>query len=46
MDRVPNAQTGELCRVKKGLDERIDEGMLLWFGHVARREKYRIDKRV
>ena len=26
----------ELCRVKKGLYERIDEGMLRWFGHVER----------
>ena len=25
MDRVPNAQMRELCIVKKGLDERIDE---------------------
>ena len=28
MDRVPNAWIRELCRVKKGLDERIDEGVL------------------
>ena len=28
MDWVPNAQIRELCRVKKGQDERIDEGML------------------
>ena len=28
MDRVPNARIRELCGVKKGLDERIDEGML------------------
>ena len=27
MDRVPNAQIRELCGVKKGLDERIDEGV-------------------
>ena len=26
MDRFPNARIRELCRVKKGLDERIDEG--------------------
>ena len=26
MDRVPNALTRELCGMKKGLDERIDEG--------------------
>ena len=23
----------ELCRVKKGLEERTDEGMLQWFNH-------------
>ena len=28
MDRVPNARIRELCGMKKGLDERIDEGML------------------
>ena len=28
MDRVPNARIREFWEVKKGLDERIDEGML------------------
>ena len=28
MDRALNAQIRELCRVKKGLDERIDEAVL------------------
>ena len=28
MDRVPNAQIRELCGVRKGLDERIDESVL------------------
>ena len=32
MDRVPNAWIRELCGVKKGLDEKIDEGMLRHFG--------------
>ena len=36
MDRVPNAWIRELCGVKKGLDERIDEGMLCWFRNVER----------
>ena len=31
---------------KKGLDERIDEGVLRCFGHVERRENDRIAKRV
>ena len=36
----------ELCGVKKGLDEKIDEAVLWWFGHVERMERDRIDKRV
>ena len=28
MDRVPYAWIRELCGVRKGLDERIDEGVL------------------
>ena len=46
MDRVMNAQIRELCGMRKGLDERIDEGVLWWFGHVERMEKDRIAKRV
>ena len=36
VDRVSNARIRELCGAKKGLDERIDEGVLRWFGHVGR----------
>ena len=32
--------------VKQGLDEKIDEGVLRWFGHVERIENDRIAKRV
>ena len=39
MDRVPNARIREMCGVRKGLDERIDEGVLRWFGHVERMER-------
>ena len=46
MDRVPNAQIRELCIVNKGLDERIDEGILRWFTHVERMERDRTAKRV
>ena len=46
MDRVLNAWIRELCEVMKGQDERIDEGMLQWFGHVKRMERDRIAKRV
>ena len=45
MDRVPNTQIRKLCRVRKGPDERI-EGVLWWFGHVERMERYRISKSV
>ena len=45
-DRVPNARIRELCEVKKGLDERIEEGVLRWFGHVERKERDRIAERV
>ena len=46
MDRVPNARIRKLCGVRKGLDERIDEEVLRWFGHVGRMERDRIVKRV
>ena len=46
MDRVPNARIKELCGVKKGLDERIDKGVLRWFGHMERMQRDRISKRV
>ena len=46
MDRVPNARIRELCGVTRGVDERIDEGVLQWFGHVERMEKEKIAKRV
>ena len=34
MDRVLNAWIGELCRVRKSLDKRHDEGILRWFSRV------------
>ena len=36
MDKVPNTQIRQLCRVTKGVDERIGEGILRWFGCVKR----------
>ena len=45
MDKVPNAWIKELCRLKKGVDERIDEGVLRWFNHVERWSD-RIAKRI
>ena len=44
MDRVPNARVRELCGVRKGLGERIDEGILWWFSHVERMERDKITR--
>ena len=30
----------------KGVDEKVDEGVIRWFGHVERMEKDRIAKKV
>ena len=46
MYKVPNARIRQFCGVTKGLDEKIDEGVLRWFGHVERIENNRIAKRV
>ena len=46
MDKVLNAQIRELSRVMKGVNENIDKGFLLWFGHVEGMENDRIAKRV
>ena len=42
IDRVPSARIRELCGVKKGVDERIDESVFRWFGHVEKKERDRI----
>ena len=34
IDRLPDARIRKFCGVTKGVDERIDEGVLRWFGHV------------
>ena len=46
MDRVHNTRKREFCGVKKGLNERIDEGVISWFGHVERMENDRFAKRI
>ena len=38
MDKVPNVRIRQLCRVMKVVDEKIDEGVLRWFGHVEKIE--------
>ena len=46
IERIPNARIRGVCGVKKGLDGRIDEGVLRWFGHVVRMERDRTAKKV
>ena len=46
IDTVPNKRIRELCGVRKGLDGRIDEGVLRWFGHVERMKRDKIAKRL
>ena len=46
MDRILNALIRELCGVTKGVDERIEEGVLKWFSHVERMERDRVAKSV
>ena len=46
MDRVLNAWIRELCKVMKGVDKRVNGGVLQWFSHVERMKKDRIAKRV
>ena len=36
IDKMPNARIRELCRVAKCLDEKIDESVPRWFGHIER----------
>ena len=45
-DRIPKVRIRELSGVTKRLDERIDEGVLRWFGHVERVEGNRIGERI
>ena len=46
MDRVQNAWLRKLCGVVKGVDERTDEIVFHWFGHIERMENDRIIKNV
>ena len=41
IDKVPNARIRQLCGVTKDVDEKIDEGVLRWFGHMKRMENDR-----
>ena len=46
IDRVPNELIRKLRGVAKGVDEKTDERVLCWFGHIERIEKYKITKRM
>ena len=46
MDSLSNAQIRELCRVTKGVEKRIDKGILKWLGHVEKMERNMIAKSV
>ena len=46
MYKVPNARIKELSGVVKCVDERIDESVVRWFGHVERMVNDRIANRV
>ena len=39
MDKVPKSWIKELCGATKGVDERIDEGVLQWFGYVVKKDR-------
>ena len=41
---VLNTWIGELCGVMKGVEKRIDEGVLWWLGHVKKMERERMAK--
>ena len=46
MNKVPNAQIRQLCGVMKGVDKKIDEVVIRWFGHVEKMSNDKIAKRV
>src|SRR5678815_4693102 len=46
IDKMRNERIRERCGVKKGVNERINESMLRWFGHVERMNDSRLVKRM
>ena len=43
---MPNARLGELGGVTNGVDEKSNEGVLRWLGHIKRLENDKIAKRI
>src|SRR5678815_4290715 len=46
IDKIRNERMRVLCGVKKGVNERINENMLRWSGHVERMNDSRLVKRM
>ena len=46
MHKVPNVQIRQLYGVKKGVNKKIDEGVLRWFSHVKRMDNDTVSMRV
>src|SRR5678815_5117333 len=46
IDKMRNELIRELCGVKKGVNERINESTLRWFGHMERMNDSRLVKRM
>src|SRR5678815_5559529 len=46
IDKMRSERIRELCGVKKGVNERINESTLRWFGHVERMNDSRLVKRM
>merc|ERR1712002_1337670 len=46
IDMVPNVRIREICGKNVGVSERMDQGILRWFGHVERIRNERLVKRV
>ena len=45
-DRVPNVEIRRKCGKNTSMSQRIDQGVLRWFGHVERMGDERMAKRV
>ena len=46
LDRVPSSRIRELFRMTKGVNEKIDENVGRWFGHIERIRNNSIARKV